>query len=168
MYELILFTGGVYKFDEFEEFIDDLGGLIIEMESFKFNRGMYFLSEEMRVLVLIPEKENEELKRFVKRIKGTLDSVQMKDTDLEKVILIFEIYKIFEINETMNFESIIAYLSDSPDFIQLKNFKINNPHKQENFSKNIEKLLIMMEEMKLIKKIEKEKSDYYKINLKNI
>ncbi|WP_225370597.1 methyl-coenzyme M reductase family protein [Methanobrevibacter arboriphilus] len=42
MYELLLFTGGIYKFNEFKEFIDDLGGLIIEMESFKISRGMYF------------------------------------------------------------------------------------------------------------------------------
>ncbi|WP_042704343.1 methyl-coenzyme M reductase family protein [Methanobrevibacter arboriphilus] len=54
MYELLLFTGGIYKFNEFKEFIDDLGGLIIEMESFKVSRGMYFLSEEVKVLILVP------------------------------------------------------------------------------------------------------------------
>jgi len=168
MYELALFTGGVYKFDEFEEFIDDIGGLIIEMESFKFNRGMYFLSEEMRVLVLIPEKEHDEVQNLVKQIKGAIEPVLMEDTELEKVILIFEIYKIFKINEDMDFESLISSLSEDPDFVQIKNFKIHSPHKQKDFSKKIEELLIMMEEMNIIEKTEKEEDIYhYKIKLKD-
>jgi hypothetical protein len=166
MYDLVLFTGGVYQFDKFEEFIDDIGGLIIEMESFKINRGMYFLSEEMRVLTLIPEIELSEVKNLANDIKGMIEPVEMLDNELEKVILIFEIYKIFKIFESMNFKTILKHLSNDPDFVKVKNFKIQNPHKQKNFTEKIEKLLVMMEDMNLIEKIQN-KDLLYKIALKN-
>ncbi len=167
MYELLLFTGGVYKFDEFGEFIDDIGGLIIEMESFKVSRGMYFLSEEIKVLLIVPEKEISEIENYAKNVKGNIESVLMKDEEIEKTILIFEIYKNCKINQGTTKEKLLTHLSSNPDFIQIKEFNISTPHEKEDFSEKISELLTLMEEMNILEKITSEsKDDFYKISLK--
>ena len=166
MYELLLFTGGVYKFDEFTELIDDIGGLIIEMESFKVNRGMYFLSEEMRVLIVIPEEEKEIIKSFAKKIKGNIEPILMENKEIEKVILIFEIHKKLQIAEFINIDNIITYLLSNPDFINIKNYSLKGIY-DERILENIEDVLILMEEMNIIEKIERDSSVHYKIKSKS-
>jgi len=166
MYELLLFTGGVYKFDEFKEFIDDIGGLIIEMESFKVSRGMYFLSEEMKVLIIAPEEEKQIIKDFAKKIKGHIEPIQMKDEEFEKVILIFEIHRKLQIAEFMNIDDIIKHLLDKPDFINIKNCSLKNicDEMDENgFLEKTNGLLILMEKMNIIEKFEKDKLIHYQI-----
>lgn len=163
MYELLLFTGGIYKFDEFKEFIDDIGGLIVEMESFKVSRGMYFLSEEMKVLIIAPEEEKELIKDFAKKIKVNIEPVLMEDKEIEKVILIFEIHKKLQITKNINIENIIEYLLDNPDFIKIKNCNSENICNENTFDEKIKELLILMEEMNIIEKIEKENLIHYQI-----
>ncbi|MBZ9571490.1 hypothetical protein KQY27_08010 [Methanobrevibacter sp. TMH8] len=167
MYDLLLFTGGVYKFDEFKEFIDDVGGLIIEMESFKVNRGMYFLSEEMKVLLIVPEEEKEIIKSFAKEIKGSIEPVLMENKEIEKVVLIFEIYKKLQIDELLNMEEINKHLLNKPDFINLKDCNLENICNEEGFLEKINELLILMEEMSIIKSFEKNELIHYKINKQN-
>lgn len=167
MYELLLFTGGVYRFDEFKEFIDDVGGLIIEMESFKVNRGMYFLSEEMKVLLIVPEEEKEIIKSFAKEIKGSIEPVLMENKEIEKVVLIFEIYKKLQIDELLNMEEINKHLLNKPDFINLKDCNLEDICNEEGFLEKINELLILMEEMSIIKSFEKNELIHYKINKQN-
>jgi hypothetical protein len=162
MYELLLFTGGVYKFDEFKEFIEDIGGLIIEMESFKVSRGMYFLSEEMRVLIVVPEEEKEIINTFTRKIKGNLEPILMENKEIEKVILIFEIHKKLQLAESMNTEDILNYLLSNPDFIYIKNYNLKSID-NEKILENIEDVLILMEEMNIIKKLEKNSFIHYQI-----
>ncbi len=187
MYELLLFTGGIYKFNEFKEFIDDLGGLIIEMESFKVSRGMYFLSEEVKVLILVPIGEKKEITQFAKKIKGSIEPVLMEEKECEKVILIFEIYKKLKINELTSIEIIIDHLINNTNFIEIKNLKNELPYekyeknkiersitnfqikkenyKKEEFLEKIIDLLIIMEKMKIIETVEKKESAYFKIRI---
>ncbi|BBL61455.1 MAG: hypothetical protein ISP01_00735 [Methanobrevibacter arboriphilus] len=187
MYELLLFTGGIYKFNEFKEFIDDLGGLIIEMESFKVSRGMYFLSEEVKVLILVPIGEKKEITHFAKKIKGSIEPVLMEEKECEKVILIFEIYKKLKINELTSIEIIIDHLINNTNFIEIKNLKNELPYekyeknkiersitnfqikkenyKKEEFLEKIIDLLIIMEKMKIIETVEKKESAYFKIRI---
>lgn len=49
MYQIMIYSGGLYKFDEFVEFIDDLGGLVLKRDKFYISRGEYFLSEEINI-----------------------------------------------------------------------------------------------------------------------
>lgn len=163
MYELLLFTGGVYKFDEFKEFIDDIGGLIIEMESFKVSRGMYFLSEEMKVLIIVPEEEKQIIKGFAKKIKGNIEPVLMENKEIEKVILIFEIHRKLQIAESMIINDIINHLSDKPDFINIKDCSLKNMCDKNGFLEKINELLILMEEMNIIEKFEKDNLIHYQI-----
>ena len=163
MYKLLLFNGGVYKFDEFEELIEDIGGLKIEMESFKISRGNYFLSEEMNVLIIVPENEKEIVKSFAKKIKGSVEPVQMENKEIEKGIIIFEIYKKLQNTEYMNINEIIKYLLDKADFISIDNCSIEIIFHEEDFPEKINKILIMMEKMNIIEKFKKDKLIYYKI-----
>jgi len=105
MYKLLLFTGGIYKFNEFEEFIEDIGGLIIQIDSFKINRGMYFLSEEIKVLIIVPSEEENELKTIAKQIKGNIKTIAMKESEIEKIVLIFEIAHVY-----ISLQKIIYYI----------------------------------------------------------
>lgn len=163
MYELLLFTGGIYKFDEFKEFIDDIGGLIIEMESFKVSRGMYFLSEEMKVLIITPEEEKNIIKEFAKKIKGNIEPVLMEDKESEKVAIIFEIHKKLQIREFLNIESIEKHLLNKPDFITIKNCNLENICNENNFSEKIIEILSLMEDMAIIENFKWNNSVYYQI-----
>ena len=164
MYELLLFTGGVYKFDEFKEFIEDIGGLIVQINSLEISRGMYFLSEEIKVLLIVPSKEENELKVIAKQIKGNIKTIAMKESEIEKIVLIFEIYKNLKINESMDLKTIIHYLKSNQDFIKLEEeCKFENICNYNEFIEKILELLFIMEKMKIIVKIEKKENYEYKL-----
>lgn len=193
MYKLLLFSGGIYKFSEFEEFIEDIGGFIVKIDSFKISRGMYFLAEEIKVLLVAPSVEIEELMIFAKNIKGSIEKIDVEDIEKEKIILLFEIYKNLKINETLSFlNDIVNILKNKTDFISLDGFEIdktffnnemeycrnfsnnqkeNNENNEEfieytNINEIIYELLDILEKMKIIEKIIKETSFEYKISLK--
>ncbi len=181
MYKLLLFSGGVYKFDEFKEFIEDIGGIIVKIDSFEINRGMYFLSEEIKVILLVPSMDYDDIFSLAKNIKGNLEEIDMGSTDKEKVILIFEIYKNLKINESLDLKELIHLIKNNQDFISINGFKIDKKffHDEmgycKEFSKNQEKceyntikdiikeLLDIMEKMKLIEKRKKETLWKYKL-----
>jgi len=162
MYELLHFNGGVYKFDDFKEFIEDIGGLIIEMESFKISRGMYFLSEEMNVLIIVPKEEKENVNSFAVKIKGRIESVLMENKEIEKAIIIFEIYKKLQINDSINIDTITRYLLDKPDFININKYSLENIIDKNDFPEEISELLILMEKMNIIEKFKKDNLVHYK------
>lgn len=82
MYRILLFSGGAYKFNELVEFVEDVGGVVFREERLQISRGNYFLREEIRVMIAIPEDELETLKIRVKELKGHL-----KDLELEKELM---------------------------------------------------------------------------------
>lgn len=82
MYRILVFNGGVYKFNELVEFVEDVGGVLFREKRLQISRGNYFLREEIRVMIAIPEDELETLKARVKDLKGHL-----KDLELEKELL---------------------------------------------------------------------------------
>ena len=167
MYKLLLFTGGVYKFNEFEEFVEDIGGLIVQIESLKISRSMYFLSEEIKVLIIIPSKEENELKTLAKQIKGNIKTIDMKESEIEKIVLIFEIYKNLKTNEYMDLKTIIHYLKNNQDFIKLEEeYKFENICNYDEFKEKIFELLYIMEEMKIIERIRKKEIYEYKLKTK--
>ncbi|ADP77635.1 Protein of unknown function UCP019164 [Methanothermus fervidus DSM 2088] len=94
MYELVLFTGGVYKYDEFEEFIEDIGGLILRQDKFEVHRGIYFLREEIKALTLVPECEIDKVKKFAKNLKGEIETIDVEDEVKEKSLWCLAVYDI--------------------------------------------------------------------------
>lgn len=86
MFEILHFRGGVYKFDVLAEFVEDVGGMILNEDRFEIIRGDYFLSNEIHVLLLVPEKELDNVKSLISEIKGITDNVK-STKDLEKLLL---------------------------------------------------------------------------------
>jgi len=68
MYSIIVFSGGYYRFDEFREYIEDIGGLVIRRDSLTIRRGIFFLRNELRALCVVPEDEVENVAREASRI----------------------------------------------------------------------------------------------------
>ncbi len=85
MYQITIYSGGLYKFNEFKEFIDDLGGLVLKRDKIHLSRGEYFLSEEVHAFTIIPEEEVFNAEIIAKNIKGTLN---IPDIDKENKIKI--------------------------------------------------------------------------------
>lgn len=73
MYSIIVFSGGYYRFDEFREYIEDIGGLVIRRDSLTIRRGIFFLRNELRALCVVPEDEVENVTREASRIKGEIE-----------------------------------------------------------------------------------------------
>jgi hypothetical protein len=86
MYKILLFSGGVYKFDHLQEHVDDVGGILIKEDRLQIIRGSSFLSEEVRVTVVLPQKEVNSLKSLASEIKGEIEELEI-EKDHEKGLL---------------------------------------------------------------------------------
>jgi hypothetical protein len=79
MYNTLIFSGGLYRFDELVEFVEDVGGMVLGAQHFHISRGSFFLSEEICVMLILPENEFKSLESVVKDIKGRLTDLKLKD-----------------------------------------------------------------------------------------
>lgn len=107
MYRILLFSGGAYKFNELVEFVEDVGGVVFREERLQISRGNYFLREEIRVMIAIPEDELETLKAVVKELKGHLQDLELEKELRDIVNSYIFIYNLLSIPEGWtNLESI--------------------------------------------------------------
>jgi hypothetical protein len=79
MYEIFLFSGGVYRFDELKEAVEDVGGVVFKKNLFQISRGSSFLAEEVQVMFIIPEEEEDHIKSLSEEIKGHLEKLDVED-----------------------------------------------------------------------------------------
>lgn len=86
MYTIMVFSGGPHNFHEFQEFVEDAGGIILRRDVFTVSRGQYFLRNELRVLCIIPRDEEEATVETARRVKGEVERADI-DRDTEKRIL---------------------------------------------------------------------------------
>jgi len=77
MYEVFFFRGGVYKFDELVEYIEDVGGMVLGKDCFEIIRGDSYLSTEVHVLLIVPKKEVKSTKSLIEEIKGIADELKL-------------------------------------------------------------------------------------------
>jgi Methyl-coenzyme M reductase operon protein C len=77
MYEFLLFHGGVYKFDELVEFIEDIGGMVLKKDQFDVIRGSSFLSEQINVLLMVPHEEIDKVLLKANEIKGRIEKLEL-------------------------------------------------------------------------------------------
>lgn len=94
MYHILLFSGGVYKFDQLVEYLEDVGGLLIREDRLEISRGTSFLSEEVRVLIIAPSEEIKSLKSLSKDIKGELEELEIKESQKEEFFSYLAIYSL--------------------------------------------------------------------------
>lgn len=94
MYQITIYSGGLYKFNEFKEFIDDLGGLVLKRDKLHLSRGEYFLSEEVHALTIIPKDEIIEAEMLAKNIKGTLNIPEIDKENKIKIISCLDVHNL--------------------------------------------------------------------------
>ncbi len=86
MYEIFLFSGGVYRFDELKELVEDVGGLVLKKDLFHLSRGSSFLSSEVEVMLIIPVDDEDNIKALSDEIKGHLEKIDVEDLKKKDVL----------------------------------------------------------------------------------
>ena len=99
MYRVLLFSGGIYKFDLLQEYLEDVGGVLIREDRLQITRGSSFLSEEVRVMLIVPLKEVEPVKSLANEIKGEIELLKIDQNMENEFISIISIYNILSPSE---------------------------------------------------------------------
>jgi hypothetical protein len=107
MYRVLLFSGGIYKFDQLKEYLEDVGGILIREDRLQIIRGSSFLSEAVRVMLIVPIKEVEPIKSLANEIKGEIEVLKIEQNLKNEYISIISIYNILSpANNWLNIEEI--------------------------------------------------------------
>lgn len=94
MYEILLFNGGVYRFDELVEFVEDIGGMMLRKDSFEVSRGEYFLSEQIQVLLVIPQRESGTLRSLTEDIRGQIQELKIENHIKSSILSSLSVYDV--------------------------------------------------------------------------
>ncbi len=94
MYKILGYSSGVYRFDEMVEFVEDSGGIVLSRDEFHISRGAYFISQEVHVIIVIPEEALDDLKIFAKELKGDIEELEIEEEQRIAVISVIPIYDI--------------------------------------------------------------------------
>ena len=94
MYQITIYSGGIYKFNEFQEFIIDLGGLVLKRDKLHLSRGEYFLAEEVHALTIIPVEEMPNVDLMAKNLKGTLNIPEIDKLNKIKIVSCLELHNL--------------------------------------------------------------------------
>lgn len=160
MYKILIYSGGLYKFDEFIEFIDDLGGLVLKSDKLHLSRGEYFLSEEIQALTIIPSEEKHNAEIVAKNLKG---SINIPDVEKENRIKILSCLTLHDIlsksSHGLNKGQIIN------EIMCPCNSKICSENEEDCLLNYLDEILEGMIQMEMIEKHIIEKEIVYKIVL---
>ena len=94
MYKILVYNGGVYRFDELVEFVEDVGGLVLKRDDFHVSRGAYFISQEVHVIIVIPEEVTEDLEAMAADLMGDIEVLDVEYPDKINVISLIPVYNI--------------------------------------------------------------------------
>lgn len=100
MYMILVYTGGVYRFNEIVELVEDSGGIVLKRDEFQISRGDYFISQEIHVIIVIPEEALEELQNLTKELKGDLELLKLEYKQKLALISLIPIYNLLSLAET--------------------------------------------------------------------
>lgn len=92
MYKILLFSGGVYRFKDLVEDVEDVGGLVLRKDQFEISRGSSYLSDEIQVMLIVPEKDKELVESLCSEIKGQVEKPDIDDTDKIFILSYIPIY----------------------------------------------------------------------------
>jgi hypothetical protein len=94
MYKILVYNGGVYRFDELVEFVEDVGGLVLKRDDFHVSRGAYFISQEVHVIIVTPEDVTEDLEAMASDLMGDIEVLDVDYPDKINVISLIPVYNI--------------------------------------------------------------------------
>lgn len=107
MYKIFVFSGGVYRFDELVEYVEDSGGLILRRDDFQVSRGVYFISQEVHIIIIAPEEVEDDLKLMTRELKGDLEPINLEYEDKINMVSLIPIYNILsKLNNWTNIQTI--------------------------------------------------------------
>jgi hypothetical protein len=157
MYKILLFSGGVYKFELLVEFIEDIGGLIVQEEHLHITRGSSFLSEEIRVMLIVPHSEFSGVRSIADDIKGNIEEFIIEETLKNNLINTLKIYNVLcKANDWLDQTAIKEMIDNS---VEDGCFEIE-PHENDS-EENLEDCLELMISLKIIQKRENNGIDEY-------
>lgn len=165
MYKILLFSGGLYKYDLLVEHVDDVGGLIIQKDNLQISRDTSFLREEIKVTLIIPSNEISSVRSLAKEIKGEIEELKLEEAIHEKLINSLKVYNILcKSNSGLNRESIEKFMEDEEE----KGLFINaNTSKKDDTNSPIEECLELMLSLEILKRHQKDDEFEYYINLED-
>lgn len=151
MHKILLFSGGVYKYELLTEHVDDVGGLIVREDNLHISRGTSFLSDELRVMLIVPSNEVSSVKSIVKDIKGEIEELKLEKNVHENLINILKIYDVLcKTNSWLDTNSIKKMMETlHPNgFIEIDDYvEYNNKTMQK-----LEECLDLMLSLKIVNK----------------
>ncbi|BDZ71282.1 methyl-coenzyme M reductase family protein [Methanobacterium petrolearium] len=161
MYKILLFSGGVYKYELLVEHVDDVGGLIIQEDVLRISRGTSFLADELRVILIVPSNEISSINSVASDIKGHVEELKLEKPVHENLVDILQIYDILcKTNSWLNIDSVMKLMisDDENGFIE------TNEDSGKNDTETIQKLeecLDLMLSLKIVdKRTENSESEY--------
>lgn len=119
MYKILHFRGGLYKFDELVEFVEDTGGMVLNEDRFEIIRGDSYLSQEIHVLLIVPEDEKDNVKSLISEIKGMVEEIKPTGDQNNLFLSYFSIFD--ALNRIGNWanESILKEAINCPCYAEL-------------------------------------------------
>ncbi len=159
MYKVLHFVGGLYKYDLLAEYVDDVGGMIIQKDNLSISRNTSFLREEIHAILIIPSSEISNVKSLIKNIKGEIEELKIEGTMHEKLINSLKLYDILcQSKSWLNIDSIYRSI-EHQDEIGLSIF---DDIKKEDAIVKLEECLEFMVSLEILEKRKKnEQLEYY-------
>lgn len=94
MYSILVYNGGVYRFDELVEFVEDSGGMVLRRDDFHVSRGAYFIAQEVHVVIIAPEEVIPDLEIMVHELKGDIELIDVEYEDKINMVSLLPVYNI--------------------------------------------------------------------------
>jgi len=94
MYSVLVYNGGVYKFDELVEFVEDSGGMVLRRDDFHVSRGSYFIAQEVHVVIISPEEVIPDLEKLAHELKGDIEVIEVEYEDKINLVSLLPVYNI--------------------------------------------------------------------------
>lgn len=94
MYRILGYSGGIYRFEEVLESVEDLGGIVLKRDELNISRGSYFISQEVHVIIVTPEEGLDELKNIATELKGDIEELNIDDEIRIAVVSILPVYNL--------------------------------------------------------------------------
>ena len=90
MYKILLFSGGVYRFKDLVETVEDAGGLVLRKDQFEISRGSSYLSNEIQVMLIVPGEDEKIVQSLSTEIRGRME--ELDDADKDMIVTFLPIY----------------------------------------------------------------------------
>ena len=127
------------------EFVEDTGGIVLTRDEFHISRGAYFISQEVHVILIIPQESLNDVEIFAKELQGDIEHLEVDKEQKINVLSIIPIYNLLSHENSWMDIRKIEDIIDCPCITEVcKEF-------EETCLVDLEKTLDAMKRMEIIK-----------------